>query len=827
MDAARRNTRVDTNGCDFVVDRLKSLSGDAFRLVVEAAPSGMIMVDRSGMIVLINAEVERLFGYSRDQLIGQTIEKLVPLRFRGHHPDHREGFLLDPQVRAMGAGRDLFGLKMDGTEIPVEIGLNPITTDEGQFVLASVVDITERRRAEEQLLKAKDELERRVQERTSELEERASELVELNRQLADASQHADAASRLKSEFLANMSHEIRTPMNAIIGLCNVLLRTGLHPRQYEYAGNIKDSANALLTVINDILDFSKIEAGRLDLEIVDFDLVKIVEGTCELLATSARSKHLSLMAYIDPKLPQQLRGDPERLRQVLINLTSNAIKFSERGAIVVRADLQSIESTTAFVRFSVIDQGVGLTTPEQDRLFQPFVQADGSISRRFGGTGLGLSISKRIVELMRGSIGVDSSKGSGSTFWFTVPFESRSASPILSSRSDLADTRVLVVDDEPHARTILQDYLRSWGMRDGMAVSAKEALRALRQAYVDGEPYNIAIIDFVMPNTNGMDLSKEILSDRAISQTNLILLTAFDGPGLGIQAVDLGFKAYLTKPVRQSQMLECIVNVLSGGHAIDRSATDAKLAIRESKAMREEVILIAEDYAINQQVAQLYLDELGFASYVVANGAAAVEAVATNKYALVLMDCQMPEMDGYAATAAIRDAEKASGGHTPIVAMTAHAMGGDRERCLAAGMDDYLSKPVEPEELRKVLGRWLPEPNSPIVSVVGEKPADLELARSRFGVKEADELCRMFIDKAALEVESLKRSCLGKDYQAVLETAHGFAGICATIFAHQMRVTCAEIEAGVVDLNWDLVQGLVLRMEKEFNFAKEHLRCQL
>ena len=674
----------------------------------------MIMVDRSGTIVLINAQVERLFGYSRDQLIGQAIEKLVPMRFRGHHPDHRERFSLDPQVRSMGAGRDLFGLKMDGTEIPVEIGLNPITTDEGQFVLASVVDITERRRAEEQVLKAKDDLERRVQERTSELEERTSELVVLNRQLADASEQAESASRLKSEFLANMSHEIRTPMNAIIGLCNVLLRTGLHPRQYEYAGNIKDSANALLTVINDILDFSKIEAGRLDLEIVDFDLVKIVEGACELLATSARSKHLSLMTYVDPTLPKLLRGDPERLRQICWNLFSNA--KLERGAIVVRADLQSMESTTAVVRFSVIDQGPGLTTPEQDRLFQPFVQADGSISRRFGGTGLGLSISKRIVELMRGTIGVDSTKGTGSTFWFTVPFESRSERPILSSRNDLADIRVLVVDDEPNARTILQDYLRSWGMHEGMAASAKEALRALRQAYVDGEPYNIALIDFVMPNTNGMDLSKEILSDPAISQTNLILLTAFDGPGLGIQAMDLGCKAYLTKPVRQSQMLECIVNVLSGGHAIGRSAADGKLVVRESTAMRPELILIAEDYAINQQVAQLYLDELGFVSHVVANGATAVEAVATNKYALVLMDCQMPEMDGYAATAAIREAERAIGRHTPIVAMTAHAMGGDRERCLAAGMDDYISKPVEPEELRKVLGRWLPDSSSPDVS---------------------------------------------------------------------------------------------------------------
>jgi two-component system, sensor histidine kinase and response regulator len=806
---------------------MNPLSQDAFRLVVEASPSGMIMVDRSGTIVLINGQVERLFGYRRDELIGQSIERLVPMRFRAGHQRHRDDFSADPEVRAMGAGRDLFGLKVDGTEIPIEIGLNPITTDGGEFVLASVVDITERRRSEEKVVRAKEELEIRVQERTRELEERTAELVSLNRQLADATEQAQAASRLKSEFLANMSHEIRTPMNAIIGLCNVLLRTGLHPRQYEYAGNIKDSAHALLTVINDVLDFSKIEAGRLDLDIVDFDLVKVVEGACELLATSARAKQLSLMAYVDPNLPQQLRGDPERLRQVLLNLTSNAIKFSERGAIVVRAELQSIESSTAHVRFSVIDQGVGLTASEQERLFRPFVQADGSISRRFGGTGLGLSISKRIVDLMKGEIGVDSAPGSGSTFWFSVPLERRSEGPVLSSRTDLRDVRVLVVDDEPHARTILRDYILSWGMQDGVAASARDALRALRQAYVDGTPYQIAIIDFVMPHTSGAELSKEILSDPAISKTQLVLLTAFDGPGLGLQAMELGCKAYLTKPVRQSQLLECIINVLSGGQAMGRSAADAKLVVNESKTMRNEIVLVAEDYAINQQVAQLYLDELGFASHVVSDGAQAVDAVATNAYALVLMDCQMPEMDGYAATAAIRAAEAPLDRHTPIVAMTAHAMGGDRERCLAAGMDDYISKPVDPEELRRVLARWLPEPGGIGASAAGQQPADLDMARSKYGSKHADELCRMFIARAASDLQDLKQSSVARDSQTVLAVAHGLAGVCATVFAYQMRATCSEIMTAVGRPDWDRVQALAHRLDNELNSAREHLQGRL
>ena len=544
-----------------------------------------------------------------------------------------------------------------------------------------------------------------------------------------------------------------------------------------------------------------------------------------MLATSARAKQLSLMAYIDPNLPQQLRGDPERLRQVLLNLASNAIKFSERGAVVVRAELQSIESSTVQVRFSVIDQGIGLTPSEQERLFRPFVQADGSISRRFGGTGLGLSISKRIVDLMKGGIGIDSAPGSGSTFWFRVPFERRSERPILSSRTDLRDVRVLVVDDEPHARTILRDYILSWGMQDGVAVSATDALKALRQAYVDGAPYKIAIIDFVMPNTNGVELSKEILSDPAISKTQLVLLTAFDGPGLGLQAMDLGFEAYLTKPVRQSQLLECIVNVLSGGHAMGRSAADAKLVVAESKA-RNEIVLVAEDYAINQQVAQLYLEELGFDSHVVSDGASAVDAAATNSYALILMDCQMPGMDGYAATAAIRAAEAALGRHTPIVAMTAHAMGGDRERCLAAGMDDYISKPVDPEDMKRVLGQWLPEPSVPAESA-GTQPADVDLARSRYGAKRADELSRMFIVKTAVDLQDLKHSSLARDSDAVLTIAHGLAGVCATLFAHRMRATCSEILTAVGHPDWDRVQALARRLDDEFDSTREHLQRHL
>lgn len=808
-----------------MTERFKVIGQDEYCLMVEAAPSGMIMVDRNGVIILVNAHVEKVFGYSRDELIGQKVETLVPQQFREQHPTQRESFYRKPEVRAMGHGRDLYGLRKDGTQVPLEIGLNPITTEAGFFVVASIVDITERRRAAEELLSAKQELELRVLERTRELEERTRELTELNEELAAAHEESLAASRLKSEFLANMSHEIRTPMNAIIGMCNVLLRTGLQPSQHEYASNIRDGANALLTVINDILDFSKIEAGKIQLEFVEFDVVKIVEAACELLATSARAKHLSVMAYIDPKVPKRLCGDPERIRQILLNLTSNAIKFSEKGEIVVRTEVVSEEGSICNVRFSVADQGIGMSPEEQSRLFQPFTQADGTISRRFGGTGLGLSISRRLVELMKGEIGVESARGKGSKFWFILPMEVADRSSAIPSSSELKDIRILAVDDEPNARMIMLDYINSWGMRGAVTATAKEALRELRQAYVDGDPYRVCLIDYVMPEVNGLDLAQQILDDPAIANTKLVLVTAYDAPGLGSQALDMGFKAYMTKPVRQSQMFECIFDIMRGAQSISRSALDAKLAQIELYGKRTELILVAEDYAINQQVAQLYLEQIGFNSHVVSNGKEAVDAAKSGQYALILMDCQMPEMDGYTATQAIREYEKeAEDGHIPIIAMTAHAMGGDRERCLSAGMDDYLSKPVDPEMLRKVLTQWLPA--MPDSLAPQTTPVELDAGRIKYGAN-ADSLYRMFMNRLSTHVGDLRSAITQRDTRRILDVAHGFKGVCATVLADKMRNTCDDIEHAVRDDNWDLVQGLLTRLEKESQAAEDYLRSRL
>ncbi len=731
-----------------------TVSKDYINDILDSMNDALLVLEQDGTIRTFNPILPTLTGYSDKELIGQPLAMLLA-EVAPAAPGAESDPFMSKQERIM--------LARDGTQIPVLFSAGPMqyAVDGRQGIVCVATDITKLKQVEIQLLRAKHE--------------------------------AEAATEAKSQFLANMSHEIRTPMNGIIGMTGQLLETTLSKDQQQYTEVIRSSAEALLTIINDILDFSKLEAGRMEFETISFNLRNCIEEVGDLMATRAHEKDLELAVLIHHNLPLHVFGDPGRLRQVLLNLTNNAIKFTENGEVVITADTIASSNGHAIIRFDVSDTGIGIADDKLALLFQRFSQVDQTDTRRFGGTGLGLAISKQIVSQMGGEIRVTSQIGSGSTFSFTVDFEvdfETSSAPAQHLRS-VRDLHVLIVDDNRTNRLVFREQLMGWGCMPEEAIDAGEALSMLRAAYDNGRPFQLILMDYCMPDMDGIELAHKVKDDALLCNTPVIVTTSAPRRGDAVRMLENKVDAYLTKPVKLSQLYEAILAVRELGTA-HQDKKERHLITQHSlkEAARERFkILLVEDSPLNQKVAVSMLLSAGYPCDVAFNGKEAVEATAHLDYDLILMDCQMPVMDGFEATRLIRAAESAKGRHTPIVALTAKAMKGDRDKCFEAGMDAYLSKPVDRDKLFALLLRFLENnPQSRGDNGLFDSPLDLAILKD---ISQGElTIEREMIDLFQLEVrdhmEKLRKAVADSEVEAVEREAHSLKSICGNIGARNL-----------------------------------------
>jgi len=753
-----------------------------FRSVLESAPDALMVVDHNGVMQLANAQTENVFGYTRDQLVGQAVEMLVPEDVRPRHPALRAGFHNAPAARAMGAGLELRGVRKDASEFPVEIGLSPLPArgSEPPQVAVSIRDITLRKQQERLIIEAK--------------------------------QKAEEATAAKSMFLANMSHEIRTPMNAIIGMTHLALKTDLTPKQFDYLTKVRSAAGTLLGIINDILDFSKIEAGKLDIENAEFQFEDVQQNLSTVVSQKAQDKNLEFLIKAQPDIPPNLVGDPLRLGQILINLVNNAVKFTEHGEVVVAVDVDERTSDRVKLSFAVQDTGIGMTPEQLSRLFQAFSQADTSTTRKFGGTGLGLSISKRLVEMMGGQIWAESEAGKGSTFRFNAWFGIGAEQQHKRFVPDMAGFRALVVDDNAQAREILSDGLRGFALRADAVASGREAIQAIKGADTS-DPYHLVLMDWNMPEMDGIQATAIIRRDSGLKNTpRIAMVTAFGREEIRSQAEQVGIDAFLTKPVSPSVLYDTLMGMF-GAESLEGAADLSHRPGAAEHDARGVRVLLVEDNDMNQQVATELLESAGASVKVADHGGIAVKLLQNGPqpppFDIVLMDLQMPEMDGFTATRILRADPRFK--DLPIIAMTAHALVEERERCLQAGMVDHVTKPIDPDALFAALARWTKPRKVTAAAAPGAAPATVEagvpeiagvdVAGALKRVAGNKRLYRSLLDQFATKQSDadlrISEALANGDREGAERLAHTLKGIAGNIGIGSVQSAAAKVEKAI------------------------------